>query len=692
MKNENFLLQQFNTGLLEMRELFHESGRLEDSNSKLDEITKLLCLEIASVRDPKLKIPSLKEILDKHIGSKGLVSSLNKALVLAGKSVILTNYDGESLLGPNPKFNIADSEGSLARGLTQIVLDSFNGYLRGSHNTESFEFLNEAFSHFIRDNFRQNIEDAQYMTPPEVVNFMVDLGIKRLKDKKFAKANPPIVCDPSCGVGSFLAQFYRIWSVNEKMKANPVLLGQDKVDRMARLSLLNLALFGISDAKIYRGNSLQTGSPLDFYTGKCDLILTNPPFGARFACSDLSQHSTNYFSFLHNYIQSRESHIDSELLFLDRYLSLLKPGGTALAVLPDSVVSSAGLPAYLRGMIQKTWTIRSITELPAVTFAQAGTRTKTCVLEIEKTEPKNNIVLISRAISLGFEVSSKKGVPYKKPEGKNDLKLLRDTIVKIKGDQNPQTIELISDTPSCVTAPQSILAEQGWTPSHYSSDRLMTLQQIETLANTDEFKILTLDALVSVVSKSRREILKPETLKCISVLHIGDFGSLNIRELMEYEPKTPGRPCSRGDLLFSKINPRIPRALVVPDLPFELICSSEFEVMKPKAGYSAHEIMLLLLSEYAQNQIRSLTSGTSSSHNRIKTRQLLSIKVAIPKKGTKKRKKYEAAIKAFSEANARLNESNMLLQSAWKEVNGLAAFSYSQQRKRPLLGQIHHSA
>ena len=676
MKTGNILLQQFNTSLLEMRELFHGSGRLEDSNSKLDEITKLLCLEIASVRDLKLKIPSLKEILDKHISKNGLVSSLNKAILLAGKSEILTNYDGESLLGPNPKFNIADSEEPLAKGLVQIVLNSFNGYLRGTHTFESFEFLNEAFSHFIRDNFRQNIEDAQYMTPPEVVNFMVDLGISRLKRKRFTKVNPPVVCDPTCGVGSFLAQFYRIWSVNERRKFNPVLFGQDKVDRMARLSLLNLALFGISDAKISRGNSIQTGSPLDTYTGKCDLILTNPPFGARFDCSDLASHSSGaYFPFLYNYTQSRGGYIDSELLFLDRYLSLLKPGGTVLAVLPDSVISSAGLPAHLREIIQENWTIRSITELPSVTFAQAGTRTKTCVLEVEKIQPQNSVVFISKAQSLGFEVSSRKGVPYKKPEGENDLRHLIDIITGINVDQKVfQDFEVLSNSPSCVAISQSILVEEGWTPSHYSSDRLTTLQQIENLADSDEFEIFTLESLVSVVSKSRRGILKSEALKCISVLHVGDFGSLNVRELIEYDPKTPGRPCGKGDLLFSKINPRIPRALVVPDLPFELTCSTEFEVMKPKAGHSAHEIMLLLLSMYAQNQICSLTSGTSSSHNRIKTKELLSIKLVIPKKGTQKRNKYDEAVKAFTEANTCLNESNILLQRAWKEMNDLVTF------------------
>ena len=673
MQQDNQLVRQFNAGLQEMRELFHESGRLEDSNAKLDEITKLLCLEIASVRDPKIKVPSLKELLNKYT-EKGIVPALNEALILASKSLILTNYDGESLLGPNPKFNIAESEENLARALASIVLNSFNGYLRGNHTAETFEFLNEAFGHFIRDNFRQNIEDAQYMTPPEAVNYMAELGASYFKEKKLKQSEQLIICDPSCGVGSFLAQFYRVWCMGEKESANLVLIGQDKVDRMARLSLLNLALFGIKDAKVYRGNSLLTGSPLDSYHEKCDLILTNPPFGARFSCLDLSKNNHNFFPLLCSYIQNKTGEIDSELLFLDRYISLLKPGGLLVAVLPDSVISSGGLSQHLRKKIEEKLTIRSITELPAVTFAQAGTRTKTCILELEKTSPQNNIIFISKASSLGYEVASKKGVPYKKIEGKNDLEILSNIISDANTSRKTfSNFELIFNEPSCVAVSQKTISKETWTPSHYSSSRLSTLKTLEKLASSENFEVFQLKDIVSIPKRKNQEILDKKEQKCISVLHIGAFGTVNIKDFMEYEPKTPGKSCKQGDILFSKINPRIPRAIVVPKLPFELTCSSEFEIMQPKSGYSSHEIMLLLLSDYAQNQIQSLTSGTSSSHNRIKTNELMSVRLIIPKKDSLMREKYENAVKSFSEANIKIHEANIILQKEWGLINSLSA-------------------
>ena len=654
-----------------MREIFHESGRLEDSNTKLDEITKLLCLEIASVKTGAA-VPSLETILRKHEKRAGIVRALNQALQIAAESAVLTNYDGESFLGPNPKFNISESEDALAAGLMRVVLESFNGHLRHADSMAEFEFMNEAFSHFIRDNFRQNIEDAQYMTPPEVVNYICELGMKRVFENATHPKDPICVCDPSCGVGSFLVQFFRSWNEASVDRAKPVFVGQDKVDRMVRLSFLNTSLYGMDTARLSRGNSVVPGSPLDSVAGKCDLVLTNPPFGARFSCEELAKGDLQRFEMLSSEIIQRTGCIDSELLFLDLYLYLLKPGGTLLAVLPDSVISSSGLPEIVRRKLHRDYSVRSITELPAVTFAQAGTRTKTCVLEVTKAPSKNGSVFLSNAQSLGYEVSSRKGVPYRKQVGDNDLISLSGTIRQYKQKRgSKESQEILSSTPSCVVVDGDMLGESGWTPSHFSADRLSTLGQIGALTDGADFDVLPLSELVSLVPRSRRGVPKKIDPKCISVLHVGEFGSLNMRELVEYRPKIPGRPCSPGDILFSKINPRIPRVLVVPDLPFELTCSNEFEVMRPKDGCTAPEIMLLLLAEHAQNQIRSLTSGTSSSHNRIKTPQLMSVQLVVPSKKSRAKSEYDETMRNFAIAYQKLNEANLVLRDQWAALNAM---------------------
>jgi len=100
---------------------------------------------------------------------------------------------------------------------------------------------------------------------------------------------------------------------------------------------------------------------------------------------------------------------------------------------------------------------------------------------------------------------------------------------------------------------------------------------------------------------------------------------------------------SASTVLFSKINPRIPRAFVMPDLCRKTFCSSEFEVMSTKTGVDPYLIAFLLLSAPVHSQIKSLTSGTSASHNRIKTDDLAKVLLPIPKAGTE----YEGEIWAL---------------------------------------------
>jgi hypothetical protein len=56
--------------------------------------------------------------------------------------------------------------------------------------------------------------------------------------------------------------------------------------------------------------------------------------------------------------------------------------------------------------------------------------------------------------------------------------------------------------------------------------------------------------------------------------------------------------------------------------------------MRPKKDIDPYMIAFLLLSEAAQTQIQSLTSGTSASHNRIKAKDLAHISLPIPRSGS----------------------------------------------------------
>lgn len=86
---------------------------------------------------------------------------------------LFTTPDGFSLFNKSSQLSFSkDSDETcfeLFSALSAVLTE--NALFGKSEDT-----LNDVFGYFVRDNFRNNIEDAQYMTPPEVVEFMVSIS------------------------------------------------------------------------------------------------------------------------------------------------------------------------------------------------------------------------------------------------------------------------------------------------------------------------------------------------------------------------------------------------------------------------------------------------------------------------------------------------------------------------------------
>jgi type I restriction-modification system DNA methylase subunit len=647
------------TGLLELREVFHRSGRLDDANAKLDEVTKVLTTYLAFKNGAISKFPDIDQ--------DHLVETLENAFKETAELDSYAFPDGSSIFGNDPKLALTSKDTAVAKQIIQVSKSCVDVAFAGKSAQTPIDILNEAFGHFIRDNFRGNIEDAQYLTPPEVVDFMSSIVLSDLEreDPKSKNKNSKwIVADPTCGVGSFLASFYSHAAKSSWLKPkNLQLIGQDKVERMARLSTVNASLFDVRAGTIFQGNSLDDTSPISAFNNQVDVILTNPPFGAMFDSDYLKESSSLNLPFLSGIRKGKQS-IDSSLLFVESNLSLLREGGRLLIVLPDSVVSARGLPSMLRHYLGRTCVVKAIIDLPSVTFAQAGTRTKTSILYLQKTKPTTPYrVFFASTQSLGFEVSSKKGVQVKNIEGSNDLISIANVYqnnVDLNDIKDDPFIILNKD-PSCTSVSSKELDSSHWTPSHYGIGRITAVKAIHAIPNT---RAIPLSELVTLYSESRRSEISTPTGAFISVLHIISEGLIDSHAAISNNPITPGIPVNPGELLFSKINPRIPRLAVVPNFDRRTLCSSEFEVMKPNDGYDTATIAYLLMLPNVQAQIQSMTSGTSASHNRIRSAELSKVLLPVPKKNSPQEKKLRA------EANRYKTVLN-LLESASLELASL---------------------
>jgi len=611
----------------QLREEFHKTGRFDDSNAKLDEVVKLFATYLAVKLGDVEGFPAVNART-----SSVAVPSLQAAFKKAAALPYYHRNDGQSIFGSNPLLALQESDAALAATLVRLVVRAVEDAFRHQDLGNPYDVLNEAFGHFVRDNFRGNIEDAQYLTPAEVIDLMVSVALSELSDRASEKGKTLVLADPCCGVGSFLTAFAsRYRSQFGDSAAVLSLHGQDKVERMVRLTTVNLALFRIFNHSVTIGNSLYE-SPFDQLNGTVDLILTNPPFGARFNQQEVAFFAKDNTPLFSRLGQTRGL-IESELLFIDRDLRLLREGGNLLIVVPDSVISAAGLPALLRHHLQKTATLRSVIELPSVTFAQAGTRTKTAILHLQKgaDTPRPAAVFMAVSTDLGFQVSSRKGVQVKLNKGTNDLPKIFEAYrqLRIRGVDGP--VAVLSEKPSAVAVPWGVL-DTTWTPAHYQSARIHALNSMRDNSDIDG---KTLGELVDFVADSRKPERHRAGSKFISVLHVTAEGLLDVGAIDEYAPITPGIPIFAGEVLLSRINPRIPRVTVVPDFAGKMLCSSEFEVMKPSRGLDPYFLAFLLLSRPVQTQIQSLTSGTSASHNRVKTRHLSNVIIPIPRPGSR---------------------------------------------------------
>ena len=233
-----------------------------------------------------------------------------------------------------------------------------------------------AFEEFMGSFFKGDF--GQYFTPRELIAFAVEI----LKPER-----KQLVLDPACGSGGFLlyaldhvrreANSKRGLSAIEHFQfwhdfAQGNLYGIEVNDELARVAKMNMIIHDDGHTNIVGADALDfmpklLGKNSGLAEGTFDLILTNPPFGSVIKRAEKGEGYLEQFT-LRKYlgkggsaeasegeagegpadakkgsklVKARAS-IKTEILFLERVWSFLKPGtGRAAIVLPDGNGSKA---------------------------------------------------------------------------------------------------------------------------------------------------------------------------------------------------------------------------------------------------------------------------------------------------------------------------------------------------------------
>ena len=201
----------------------------------------------------------------------------------------------------------------------------------------------------------------------------------------------------------------RLWRL-----ANRCIFGTDANDRMARTSKMNMIMHGDGHGGVHHHDGFLNVNGI--FEGRFDIILTNPPFGANVEPSDVVHESDIEISreaikryegeygelyrdamarvraAINKPIASlfelpRGGKIRTEILFIERCLALLKPGGRLGIVLPEGVFNNPSL-AYVREFCENRAFIRAVISLPAETFLSSGASVKASLLFLQKFSAK----------------------------------------------------------------------------------------------------------------------------------------------------------------------------------------------------------------------------------------------------------------------------------------------------------------
>jgi type I restriction enzyme M protein len=254
--------------------------------------------------------------------------------------------------------------------------------------------IKNAPSHIIGDAFQSLIgptlrgDKGQFFTPKSIVSAMVEIA-KPDSDVK--------IVDPACGTGGFLIEtFSQVINKNKNFTGN--LYGIEKDLFLSNTAKSICEIYASGKYNVINRNSLDIAqlkkdAPFVF---DADIVLTNPPFGAKIGVNDKA--ILKQFDLGYNWIYSKTNgkweksaqllnEQAPQTLFIELCLKLLKEDGVLGIVLPEGIFGNKG-DGYIWDYLRSNGEIIAMIDCPRTAF-QPSTDVKTNILFFQKKSLKN---------------------------------------------------------------------------------------------------------------------------------------------------------------------------------------------------------------------------------------------------------------------------------------------------------------
>ena len=270
-----------------------------------------------------------------------------------------------------------------------------------------------AYQELVKHNIRG--DRGQYFTPRGPVDLMVEM----LDPKPHER-----VMDPACGTGGFLVSTLKridrhlhdeanvpsgeestddFLSIQDRLVefVEHNLFGADFDPFLVRAAQMNVLMASKGEARVFNMNSLEF--PAGYLQGvkealgktdlgTMDVVMTNPPFGSNIPVAD--PNILRQFELAHTWERTDEDgfrntgrlqgSVAPEVLFVERCIHWLKPGGRMGIVLPDGILGNPG-DEYIRWwVLRHCWVLASV-DLPVEVFiVEANVNILTSLLFLKK--------------------------------------------------------------------------------------------------------------------------------------------------------------------------------------------------------------------------------------------------------------------------------------------------------------------
>lgn len=473
----------------------------------------------------------------------------------------------------------------------------------------------EAFQSFVYRH--QRGDRGEFFTPHPIVRLAVEMIAPKPDEK---------VIDPACGSGGFLVQtiayVHRNYPNIEKAAyIQEHISGIEFNPDVALSAMIRLAFEGGTGTEITCTNSLTENERLN---KAFDVVLTNPPFGSKGKVEDQKILKSYVLARRWNKLSNNDWEPTKtvlpgqspEILFIEKCLNLLRPGGRMAIVLPDGLLQNIS-NSHIRFWIRSQAKVLGVVSIPQEAFVPYGTGIKTSLLLVQKLPASSRgDCFMARIQKIGYDVKGQ--LLYRRDESgrlirsSSGLPVVDDDVEEIATTFNAFKKDgaLCQNRENIYTASEEFLNSR-MDAEHYQPDDKKLIEHIRSLGakplgeiadiltETDDFRLES-DSEIRYIAISD---VDARTMQVVSqqIIKAHEAPSRATYRLRKGDIITASSGASTG-------TQRQATALITEDED-GAICSNGFAVIRNIQGVQPLFLLAYMRTEYYLRQVRRLMTG-----------------------------------------------------------------------------------